>query len=140
MLDYLLTTTVLVPVYYDGDWEGQDKHSYESTEASNDLKTNVDPMMWSLIMTRYYFCKKSFFGWKVIEIKKITPKPQKLYFVQKNPLKIPILPDVIAPPARPRCEEPGHRIPLWWEPSDPTRSCPWRTTWLQRPSQRSRLN
>ena len=37
---------MLIPVYYDRDREGQDKHSYESTEASNDLKTNVG-LLWS---------------------------------------------------------------------------------------------
>ena len=41
----MINIPVLIPVYYDRDREGQDKDSYESTEASNDLKTNVDPMM-----------------------------------------------------------------------------------------------
>ena len=43
--DTVIKAGGLIPVYYDGHREGQDEDSYESTEASNDLKTKVDPVM-----------------------------------------------------------------------------------------------
>ena len=55
----MIKTRGVIPVYYNGHREGQDEDSYESTEASDDLKTNVSlilsqvifPAVWSISMS-----------------------------------------------------------------------------------------